>query len=112
VNGQAWKFMRHVLCETAGVLLVLFSSRGQAAADLLQNLDFESANFVPAPSFSQGSVNPTNALPGWTALWGTQRRRHNAHAIRWRRRRSHDSGYDQRPAGHRDRETVRLSELA
>jgi hypothetical protein len=36
-----------------------------------QNLDFESPTFIPVGSSFQGSMDPSAALPGWTAYWGS-----------------------------------------
>lgn len=53
-----------------GVLMSLFISYVAKAQGFI-NLDFESPTFVPVASPYQGSVNPSNALPGWTAYWGS-----------------------------------------
>jgi uncharacterized repeat protein (TIGR03803 family) len=70
IYSRARRFIMSSAIGTCSVLLPLFTAT-QTPAAAFRDLGFESPTFVSVPSPYQGSVNPTNALPGWIVYWGT-----------------------------------------
>src|SRR5437773_5996064 len=59
--------------ETLAVCLILIVSTGRSPGQgSFQNLDFEAANLPTVPSGQSGGlVSSSDAIPGWTAYYGS-----------------------------------------